>query len=102
MVQDLHLGTDNVKFRKEKYYSASRGQTYLAPLPAGYGGEYGPNLKTYGVRLAHLGNMTEPKIAEVLRVTGHNLFREFSHENFVHFLALLAAFTPLGCLATTG
>ena len=57
VVQDVHLRTDNVKFRKEKYYSASTGKTYLAPLPAGYGGEYGPNVKTFSLLLAHLGNM---------------------------------------------
>src|SRR5215472_12189521 len=70
VVQDLHLSTDNVKFRKEKYYSASTGQTYLAPLPAGYGGAYGPNVKTFSLLLAHQGNMTEPKIAEVVRNVG--------------------------------
>jgi len=70
VVQDVHLRTDNVKFRKEKYYSASTGKTYLAPLPAGYGGEYGPNVKTFSLLLAHQGNMTEPKIAEVLRNVG--------------------------------
>ena len=70
MVQDVHLGTDNVKFRKEKYSSASTGKTYLAPLAAGYGGEYGPKVKTYGLLLAHLGNMTEPKIADWLRNLG--------------------------------
>ena len=36
VVQELRIGTDNVKFRKEKYYAPSTGQTYLAPLPAGY------------------------------------------------------------------
>ena len=66
----MHLGTDNVKFRKEKYYSASTGKTYLAPLPAGYGGEYGPKVKTYGLLLAPVGNMTEPKIADWLRNLG--------------------------------
>ena len=34
VVQELRIGTDNVKFRKEKYYAPSTGQTYLAPLPA--------------------------------------------------------------------
>src|SRR5206468_492788 len=35
IVQDLMLMTDNVAFRKEKWYAPSSGQTYLAPLPAG-------------------------------------------------------------------
>ncbi len=70
VVQDLQLRTDNVKFRKEKYYSPSTGKTYLAPLPAGYAGEYGPNLKTFCLLLAHLGNVTEPKIADLLANVG--------------------------------
>ncbi len=41
IVQDISLQTDNVLFRKQKYYSASEGKTYLAPLPAGYDGEFG-------------------------------------------------------------
>jgi len=70
VVQELHIRTDNVRFRKEKYYAASTGQTYLAPLPAGYGGEFGPNLKSLCLLLAHLCNMTEPKIADLLANVG--------------------------------
>lgn len=70
VVQELHIRTDNVRFRKEKYYAASTGRTYLAPLPAGYGGEFGPNLKSLCLLLAHLGNMTEPKIADLLANVG--------------------------------
>jgi Transposase IS66 family len=66
VVQELRLGTDNVKFRKEKYYAASTGRTYLAPLPAGYGGEFGPHLKSLCLLFSHLCNMTEPKIADLL------------------------------------
>ncbi len=66
VVQELHIGTDNVKFRKEKYYAPSTGQTYLAPLPAGYRGEFGPNLKSLCLLFSHLCNMTEPKIADLL------------------------------------
>jgi len=66
VVQELRFVTDNVKFHKEKYYAASTGQTYLAPLPAGYRGEFGPNLKSLCLLFAHLCNMTEPKIADLL------------------------------------
>ncbi|HEY8713812.1 MAG TPA: transposase, partial [Candidatus Acidoferrum sp.] len=66
VVQELRIGTDNVKFRQEKYYAASTRQTYLAPLPAGYRGEFGPNLKSLCVLFSHLCNMTEPKIADLL------------------------------------
>jgi hypothetical protein len=54
VVQELLIRTDNVKFRKEKYYAASTGKTYLAPLPQGYDGEFGPNLKSQCLLFAHL------------------------------------------------
>jgi len=70
VVQDLRLSTDHVKFRKEKYYAASTGKTYLAPLPAGYSGEFGPNLKSLCLVLVHECNMTEPKVAALLENLG--------------------------------
>jgi hypothetical protein len=70
VVQELRVSTDNVKFRKEKYYAPSTGQTYLAPLPAGYHGEFGPNLKSLCLLFSHLCNMTEPKIADLLENFG--------------------------------
>ena len=56
VVQELHIRTDNVRFRKEKYYAASTGKTYLAPLPPGYGGAFGPNVKSLCLVLAHLSH----------------------------------------------
>jgi len=70
VVQELRIGTDNVKFRKEKYYAPSTRQTYLASLPAGYQGEFGPNLKSLCLLFSHLCNMTEPKIADLLENFG--------------------------------
>lgn len=62
VVQDLRIETDNVLFRKRKYYSASEGQTYLAELPPGYQGEFGPGLKSLAI-VMHFGmQSTEPKI----------------------------------------
>ncbi len=40
IVQDIVLKTDNVLFRKQKFYSPQTGKTYLAPLPVGYEGEF--------------------------------------------------------------
>jgi Transposase IS66 family len=64
VVQELRIATENVRFLRKKYYSASLSKTYLAPLPDGYGGEYGPNVKTLCVMFSHLCHMTEPKIGE--------------------------------------
>jgi hypothetical protein len=64
VVQDLRIATDNIRFLKEKYYSASAGKTYLAPLPKGYDGEFGPGIRALSIVFAYGCNMTEPKIAE--------------------------------------
>jgi hypothetical protein len=64
VVQDLRISTDNIKFLKEKYYSALAGKTYLAPLPKGYDGEFGPGVKSLSIVFAYGCNMTEPKMAE--------------------------------------
>ena len=45
VVQDVVIRTDNVLFRKEKWYAPSTGQIYLAALPGGYQGEYGPGVR---------------------------------------------------------
>lgn len=49
VVQDIVVKTDNVLFRKEKYYSSSTGKTYQAKLPQGYEGEFGPGVKAFGL-----------------------------------------------------
>ena len=66
IVQDIQVKTDNVRFLKEKYYSASEGQTYLASLPAGYKGQFGPGLRALIITLYYASNVTEPKIIEFL------------------------------------
>jgi len=51
VVQDIKLTTDNVLFRKQKYYSPQREKTYLAELPDGYEGEFGPGIKALVISL---------------------------------------------------
>ena len=70
VVQDIKLSTDNILFRKQKYYSASERKTYLAPLPAGYEGEFGPGVKALVISLYYGGNMTQGKLLEFLEDTG--------------------------------
>jgi hypothetical protein len=48
IVQDIAFRTENIRFRKEKYYSPSQKKTYLAALPPGYTGQFGPGGKTRG------------------------------------------------------
>jgi len=70
VVQDILLKTDNVCFHKEKYYAASTGQTYLAKLPQGYEGQFGPGVKALIPALYFGMEMTEPKILEFLTNAG--------------------------------
>jgi regulator of replication initiation timing len=70
VVQDILLKTDNVRFLKEKYYSPSLGCTYLAELPTGYAGQFGPGIKALSIALYHGGLMSEPKIIEFFENIG--------------------------------
>jgi len=62
VVQDIVFRADNVCFHKEKYWADSTGQTYLAPLPLGYEGQFGPGLKALSLTLYFGGKMSEPEI----------------------------------------
>ena len=46
IIQDLRIGTDNVRFIKEKYYSASERRTITAAQPTGYEGQFGPGVRS--------------------------------------------------------
>jgi hypothetical protein len=70
VVQDVRLTTDNIRFLKEKRYSASQQRTYLAELPAGYEGEFGPGVHALVRVLYHAVNTSEPKIAEFFEYIG--------------------------------
>ena len=66
VVQDLQVKTENVRFYKEKYYSASKHKTYLAQLPSGYRGQFGPGIKSLILTLYFGMGTSEPKIREFL------------------------------------
>lgn len=70
VVQDLRLRPDNVCFLKQKYYARSTGKIYLAELPRGYGGQFGPGVKALALTLYFGGQMSEPKIAEFFAQAG--------------------------------
>ena len=67
VVQDLVLRRDNVLFLREKWYARSTGRSYLAPLPAGYHGQFGPVLRSLATTLYFDGLMSEPKLLEFFR-----------------------------------
>jgi hypothetical protein len=66
VVQDVIIRTDNVRFHKEVWYARSTGQSYRAPLPVGYQGEFGPGIKALVLVLYFGCLMSEAKIRELL------------------------------------
>jgi hypothetical protein len=70
LVQDLIFRTDNVLFHKEKCYSPSEQRTYLAEMPRGYQGQFGPQLKAFVWVEYCAAQVSEPKIVELLGSAG--------------------------------
>jgi Transposase IS66 family len=70
VVQDIVLKTDNVRFLKEKYYSAGKKKSYVAKMPAGYQGQFGPGIKSLILTLYFGVGTSEPKIQEFLEHVG--------------------------------
>ena len=70
VVQEILITTDNVEYRREKYYSPSESKTYLGKLPIGIYGEFGPGIRALVCTLEHVANMSEPKIKEFLENCG--------------------------------
>ena len=70
VVQDGLLRTDNVLFQKEQFSSPSQHTTSLASLPQGSSGQFGPGLKSLALVLYFGAQMSEPKVAELLRNVG--------------------------------
>lgn len=70
VVQDILLQTDNTRFYKQKYYSASTRKTYLADLPRGYEGQFGPGIKALTLVFYYGIGTSEPKILEFFENVG--------------------------------
>jgi hypothetical protein len=70
VMQDLIVCTDHVLFHKEKYYAKSTGHTYVAALPAGYRGQFGPHVRALVLALYYESGMSEPKIRDFLLTMG--------------------------------
>ncbi len=70
LVQDLRIETETIRFRKEKFYSPSAGQTFLAPLPPGYHGQFGPELQSFLLSQYFAANVSEAKLAQLVSYFG--------------------------------
>jgi len=73
IIQDLRIETDNVRFYRARYYSASEQKNYTAPLPDGYKGQFGPTIRSLVISLYYAAGMSEPKIIELLEQMGINI-----------------------------
>ncbi len=68
--QDILIQPDNVCFQRESFYSPSLGKSFLAPLPLGYNGQFGPGIKTYVLAQSHSCNVSEKNILASLHDFG--------------------------------
>src|SRR2546421_9922409 len=73
IVQDIAFRTENIRFRKEKYSSPSHKRTYLAALPTGYTGQFGPGVRAWVLTLYYADGMSEPKILDFLQTVGMSI-----------------------------
>jgi len=73
IVQDVVFRTDNIKFRKEIYYSPSQKRTYRADLPTGYHGQFGPGVRAWVLALYYASGMSQPKILTLLQTIGMHI-----------------------------
>lgn len=70
IIQNIKICTDNIEFKKEVFYSPSLKKTYIANLPAGYEGEFGPAIKALTIIFKNICNMSEAKIFEFFKHFG--------------------------------
>jgi len=70
IVQDIIIKTNNTKFKKEVCYSPSLNQSFMADLPAGYDGEFGPHIKSLIIVQHFAHKMPEPAIVQFLQNHG--------------------------------
>jgi hypothetical protein len=105
VVQDVIIRTDNIRFKKAVYYSPSLRKTFMATLPAGYEGEFGPNIKALIISLYHKSKMTEPNIVEFLKdhevVIGSSTISRFITNNHDVFHAEKRDIVSAGLISTS-
>src|SRR5437868_808192 len=73
IVHDVEFRPENIRFRKEKYYSPSQKKTYVAALPSGYTGQFGPGVRAWVLALYYADGMSEPKILDFLQTVGMSI-----------------------------
>jgi hypothetical protein len=54
VVQDLIIKTDNVRFKREIYYSAFMKKTWLGKVPVGYERDFGPHINSHIISMKYV------------------------------------------------
>jgi hypothetical protein len=70
IVQDLKIEPQNTEFLKEVYYSPSLKKSFVAELPPGYGGEFGPGIRSEAIFLKWVCGTSEPNTLEFFEEHG--------------------------------
>jgi Transposase IS66 family len=65
VVQEVVVVRRNICFLREKFYSPSTGKTYVAELPGGYEGGFGPGFKTLALGLCYGANVSFAQIQQL-------------------------------------
>jgi hypothetical protein len=65
LVQDLRIEVETVRYRRERWETAS-GERVVAPLPAGIRGGYGPGLRRFIAAGHFQGQMTSERLTSLL------------------------------------
>ena len=71
-VQDLKIEARVVCYRRERWLLPD-GRTVVAPLPAGIGDHFGPELKRFILAQYHQGQTTVPRLVELLGTLGMDI-----------------------------
>jgi Transposase IS66 family len=69
VVQDVVLQPRCVRYRRERWLTPD-GRCVVAPLPAGVGGHFGPELRRFVLAAYHQGQMTVARLVQLVRGIG--------------------------------
>jgi len=73
VVQEVVLRPEVIRFRLERWYSPGEQRTYQAPLPPGYHGQFGPDLKALALYLTYETNVSQAKLLALFTSVGVDL-----------------------------
>jgi hypothetical protein len=73
VLQDLKITPDNVLFKLQVHYSPSLNKSFIAGLPDGYQGDFGPSVKALIISLNRDSQMTQSNIHTFLTTHGMSI-----------------------------